>query len=385
MLDLTRRSFLVAVAVVGDRAGLTKAMARAKPGDTVTLKNGIYDDLEIVMENEGTPDKQILLRAETGGQVVLRGKSRARLSGKHLVLEGIDFRGCQEGTPIVEFRSSPQQEAEDCRVTDCAFRNGVAGEAGKTAHWVSLYGARNQVDRNYLAGKKTLGPTMVVWVDPRRVNGHRIERNYFGHRPTLGENGGETLRVGVSQVSMSNSQTLVEENYFEECDGEIEVISNKSCENVYRGNTFRRCDGTLTLRHGNRCLVEANVFAGEGKAGSGGVRIIGEDHRVLRNWFIGLQGSGARAAVSMMRGIPDSPLNGYFQVKWGTVQGNRIFGCKEAFALGVGTRKEATLAPMDCVVEDNDVREVLLAWTGEWPVIGRKKGVGPSWWTGSGR
>lgn len=361
MSVITRRAVL-GVGFVGllpaqDLAGIRKAVAQANAGDIVQLPPGTYQDFELVLTAEGTAEKPIIVRAMDSGTVVFRGKSRVRVGGKYWVVEGIDFRGCQEGEPFFEFRSKAGQEAEGCVVRDCSFREGVAGEAGKAAHWVSLYGVNNRVERCYLAGKKTLGPTMVVWVDPKRPNFHRIERNYFGARPALGQNGGETLRVGVSQVSMSNSRTEVFENYFEECDGEIEVISNKSCENIYRNNTFRRCDGMLTLRHGNRCLVEGNVFWGEGKKGSGGVRIIGEDHRVVGNWMQGLRGKGARAAVSMMKGIPDSPLNGYWQVKRARVEKNVIVDCAEAMNLNFGERKEATLAPVECVVENNEILE----------------------------
>ena len=73
-----------------------------------------------------------------------------------------------------------------------------------------------------------------------------------------GENGGETMRLGYSYQSMFVSRTTVEDNLFTQCDGEIEIISSKSCENVYRHNTFRDCEGTLTLRHGNRCVVDGN-------------------------------------------------------------------------------------------------------------------------------
>ncbi len=119
------------------------------------------------------------------------------------------------------------------------------------------------------------------------------------------------MRVGYSHQSMTNSGTVVERNLFERCDGEIEIISNKSCENVYRFNTFRDCAGMLTLRHGNRCVVEGNFFLGQHKRGSGGIRIIGEDHVVINNYIDGVTQGG----FWITSGIPDSPLTGYFQAR----------------------------------------------------------------------
>ena len=67
-----------------------------------------------------------------------------------------------------------------------------------------------------------------------------------------------------------------------------EIISNKSCKNTYSDNGFYECKGTLTLRHGNDCLVTGNYFIGNNISQTGGVRIIGENHVVeitdLRPW-----------------------------------------------------------------------------------------------------
>jgi poly(beta-D-mannuronate) lyase len=115
------------------------------------------------------------------------------------------------------------------------------------------------MDHCYLAGKTNDSPTLQIEVGSS-PNRHLIDHNHFGPRPPLGRNGGETIRVGYSHQSMSNSCTTVEHNLFDRCDGELEIISNKSCENVYRFNTFLDCAGMFTLRHGNRCLVEGNFF-----------------------------------------------------------------------------------------------------------------------------
>ena len=94
-------------------------------------------------------------------------------------------------------------------------------------------------------------------------NHHKIDHNYFGPRSILGSNGGETLRIGTSHHSRTNSFTVVENNYFDRCDGELEIISNKSGKNKFLNNTFYESRGTLTMRHGNNNLVEGNVFFGK--------------------------------------------------------------------------------------------------------------------------
>jgi poly(beta-D-mannuronate) lyase len=146
-------------------------------------------------------------------------------------------------------------------------------------------------------------------VDEKTPNRHQVDHNHFGHRPPLGANGGETIRVGYSHQSMFSSQTLVEQNLFDRCDGELEIISSKSCDNVYRGNTFLDSAGTFTLRHGNRCRLEGNFFIAHHKKGSGGIRVIGEDHVIVNNYIDGVEMGG----IWINSGIVDSPLKGYFR------------------------------------------------------------------------
>ena len=77
------------------------------------------------------------------------------------------------------------------------------------------------------------------------ANRARLDHNFFGPRPPLGSNGGETIRIGTSEESLSDSLTLVERNIFDRTNGEIEIISIKSGANVVRGMTTGRISGRL--------------------------------------------------------------------------------------------------------------------------------------------
>jgi hypothetical protein len=76
------------------------------------------------------------------------------------------------------------------------------------------------------------------------------------------DNGLESIRIGDSKTSFTDAHCVIAFNRFEDCDGEIEIISNKSCHNSYLHNTFYNCDGGLTLRHGNHTLCDGNYFDG---------------------------------------------------------------------------------------------------------------------------
>ena len=79
--------------------------------------------------------------------------------------------------------------------------------------------------------KKNMGVLLAVILDDgrSRENHHSIDHNYFGRRPVLGSNGGEIIRVGVSQHCQFNSNTQITNNFFEQCDGETELfLSNQA-------------------------------------------------------------------------------------------------------------------------------------------------------------
>jgi poly(beta-D-mannuronate) lyase len=338
-------------------AQITNALAGAQPGDTITMTNKVWTDADILFKKSGTAASPITLRAQTSGQVILNGTSRLRISGNWLVVDGLRFQSgyAPNGAEVIAFRDGSLL-ATNCVLINCAIIDYSSNKTNNNK-WVSIYGRSNRVENCYFAGKTNLGTTLVVWptaTSSNYPNYHIIRRNHFGLRPSLdGVNGAETIRVGTSEVSFTSSRTLVEENLFRFCNGEIEIISNKSCDNLYRHNTFDSCEGMLTLRHGNRCTVEGNWFFGRGLPLTGGVRIIGEDHTVFNNYFDRLTGSDARAALSMVNGITNSPLSGYFQVKRARVLFNTFVNCTNNFAIGVPS---GTLPPIDCTNANNIVR-----------------------------
>ncbi|CAN0572680.1 unnamed protein product, partial [Laminaria digitata] len=239
------------------------AATNAQPGDQIVLQNGVWRDFDMLLDAEGTIETPITVSAETPGKVILSGQSSLRLAGKHLVISGLVFReGYTPRTEVISFRRDNDNLAYNSRVTETVIENYSNPTRAQRDIWVAMYGQNNVFDHNHLSGKLNSGPTMAVRLNTEdsQNNNHVIRNNYFGPRPVFGSNGGETLRIGTSHYSLTHSGTLVENNYFDRCSGEVEIISNKSGGNTYRGNTFFRSRGTLTLRHSNDTLVENNLL-----------------------------------------------------------------------------------------------------------------------------
>ncbi len=336
---------------IAPNSDLKPILKRIHAGDAIILTNGTWSDADLRFEGlTGTVERPIQIRSESVGKVVMTGSVRFRVSGTYVVVSGLIFRNTSDISNVFELRTHSERHAHHCRVTDCRFEQ-TNNTSDIESRWLNIYGTHNRVDHCYFEGKRNRGPTLVVWVSDQSER-DRLDHNHFGPRPKLGENGGETIRIGTSDTSEFDSSTTVEENFFDRCNGEGEIISNKSCGNVYRHNLFERCEGALTLRHGHRCVCDGNSFLGHKVSGTGGVRIIGSRHTVINNYFEGLRGDAERAGICFMNGVPDSPLNGYAPVRQAVVAHNTFIDCKVTMEFGVGDAENTEVAT-DCLISHN--------------------------------
>lgn len=118
----------------------------------------------------------------------------------------------------------------------------------------------------------------------------------------------------------------------------------KSGDNIIRRNTFFECEGGVALRHGDRNTVEENLFIGNGKPNTGGVRVINKGHRIRRNCFSGLAGRRSFAPLAVMDGVPDSPDYRYHPVTDVEITDNTFDDCTPIL-FGLGRDFERTVPP----------------------------------------
>lgn len=343
--------------LVTDQAEFQAAIDSAQPGDAIILANGEWVDFDLVFDANGTETNPVFLLAQTPGKVVLTGQSSLRLSGQHLTVSGLVFRdGYTPLNEVISFRKDADSLAYNSRVTNTVIENYSNPDRTQRDTWVVMYGQNNEFDHNHISGKLNSGPTMTVRLNSEdsQNNSHHIHHNYFGPRPVFGSNGGETLRIGTSHYSLTTSNTLVESNFFDRCSGEVEIISNKSGGNTYRGNTFYESRGTLTLRHGNGTLVENNLFEGNGAPYTGGVRVINAQQTIQNNTFRDLTGTRFSGALVVMNGVPNSPINRYHQVDGATIR-NNTFDRVGTIELGEGSDSERSAIPINSNFEQNIV------------------------------
>lgn len=341
---------------VTNAAELNKATKGLVPGDTLVLAAGEWKDLDLRIAKSGTAQAPITVRAEEAGRVIVTGNSGIVVAGEHVTVADLYFRNVDrtaDSDAIVSFDASAKTPAAHSRLTNCFFDHCNPPDVETRYPWVSLGGTNNRVDHCRFEGMNHSGVTVQVRVTGENP-GHIIDHNYFLNRPKGTGNGFECIQIGQSQDSRKVGGCLVEANLFEQCDGETEIVSVKTCKNIVRGNTFLRSDGTVTLRHGTESLVEGNHFIGEGKEGAGGIRIIDKGHRVVGNYFEGLD-AVTGGIIVFYCGIPKSALNGYFPADGAVVEGNTIVNCNgPTFELRAGyMQRNRTIIPKGIAIRRN--------------------------------
>ena len=333
---------------------LSLLQTKVKPGDSIVLVNKVWTDAQIELKFTGTAALPIVVIPQTIGQVIFAGNTTFKISGNYIIVSGFVFKNISTKNTIIQFRVDKNNLANNCRVTNCVMDNCNPADRLSENHWITLYGKNNRFDHNTILNKKNLGTTLTVELNDvqNQNNHHQIDHNYFGPRQRGGSNGSEIIRIGVSTFSRTSSETIVEDNYFDRCNGEVEIISVKSCDNILRRNTFFECEGGLVLRHGNRNTVEENYFIGNNKIHTGGIRVINAGHKITGNVFYKLAGDRFRSAFTIMNGVPNSPINRYDQVKDVTIKGNIFIDCKNLEFCG-GKDFERTAPPENVLVVNN--------------------------------
>jgi hypothetical protein len=351
------------VVEVETAAELASELASASAGTTIVLANGTYSRTGafVVQGKNGTANSPIVIKAKNRGQAIIAGASGFLVdNSSHIVLEGLTFSNTTNAALVLEGSSHIR-----------ATRNTFAlPSSGGDLMWLQVRGSNshhNRFDRNDFGPKSDTGP--LIAYEGQNGTGQIsqydiIEYNYFHNVGPWVDNGKETIRLGLSGISLSHGYNTIQYNVFDNCDGEPEIVSIKSSSNTVRFNTFRTSKGSLTLRHGHNNSVYGNFFLGDGaESDQEGIRMFGNDHKIYNNYFENLTGE----AIYLPNGDFDGGTGGYpsnpssedlrkqWKVYRALIVNNTIVNSATGIVIGSGK----AYAPQDAVVANNIVRNTI--------------------------
>src|SRR4051812_23645269 len=277
-------SFLLALATaaaatyqVSSISELNSRIDSAVAGDTIIVANGAYTTTSsIAVTKVGTAGNPITIQAQTIGGVEIRGSHGFNLNSPaaYITVQGFKFTH----TNALNIGSGTSH----CRFT----RNTIELSIGPTndISYINISGDDAQIDYNELRKKSTLGEMLDIAGSGSQVARRLwVHHNYFHDFTSPGGNGAETIRWGLSGLSLSIGNGICEYNLFVRCNGENEMISNKSSGNTYRYNTVLDSPGgEISQRHGDNCLYYGNYMRN-----TAGIRVYGDNHQIFSNYLEG--------------------------------------------------------------------------------------------------
>lgn len=366
-------SSMAAIHPIKKAAELTKQFPTAQPGDTFLLADGDYQLSWLKASCVGTPAHPIVVKAANARKARVVGSGCITLiNAAYVVFDGLDFDMAATSSIF------KLQGAHHIRITNNRFTMSMDKE-GQTSKWIlvgdiwdndTCCSGHNRIDHNLFEDKLDGGSLLVIdgaHGVPGGISQHdTIDHNIFRRNTPRQANEKETIRIGVSGLSFMSSYTVVEYNEFEDCDGDPEIVSVKSCDNIVRHNIFRGCLGTVCLRQGFRNRVEYNSFYGENKTavfdggtiGTGGVRVYSKDHLIANNYMVSLTGSRWDAALTLTNGdVTNSSTSqsAHFLPENVQMTGNTIVDCVSGVEVGFTNGGKYGKKPKNCVICGNQL------------------------------
>jgi poly(beta-D-mannuronate) lyase len=346
------------------------AAQQIKPGDLITIANGTYTPWVVTLPTSGTEKQPITVTAQTAGKVIFTGnvtQTLFNLTGNFIVLKEIKFANCSlikasgKNGLLIDLK-----DTKHSRVTNCQFESNIAKAQFMPLLTVSGRGEYNQIDHCSFTGNIDNQDIQVKITKEACPAFTLINHNTFRDKPKVSwknYNGGECVQIGQDPVLLGTAMAsaTVRDNTFISCNGEGEVISNKSSGNRYIKNYFENCEGELVMRGGHDCLIDSNNI----KGGSGGIRANGTGH-IITNNIISSVKTGIRLMYGMAKGKNDTGF--YIAAENCVIKNNSISKAETGVLVGDNknqnwsgkfdtvkypSRVMQDIAPADNTIKDN--------------------------------
>lgn len=250
---------------------LELAVNNANVKTKIIVKNGTYNFISVTLKNNTSP---VYIVAETQNKAIIQGL--VELRGTHISFVGFLFNGGsakgKNGTG-----GTLKSYGDDNKVLGCTWDNSQSHYWLRSAEGHRFESAYNTFKNKLNNSQISSGPvlTVVSFLNDKTPSEHHIHHNYFYNIP-LGADGNGYDTIAVFSRSKPRDYTpipggsyegthqnvIVEYNLFEQCKGEIELISAKTTGTIIQHNTMIDNEAAISLRHGMYQTVRYNYLKG---------------------------------------------------------------------------------------------------------------------------
>lgn len=346
---------------VSSNSQLSAALSSATAGQKIVLANGSYSGTFTISGKNGTSSSGISIEAaSTGGAVFASGSKFTISNCAYVTVKGLSFPFDVAGD-LFQFRGTTHHS----RVTRCTF--------GPTSHTASsevatyIYVGDNcqhvRIDHNEVRNKGTSGNGVRVYGNFDTFVGCkyvRIDHNIFRSiKPEVG-NDKEPVRYGVSTMSRTDANGVIERNFFTDCLCEPEIISVKMGKIRVTGNTIYRCAGGAVIRHGRNSIlsdnyiIDGNNTTASAGLQSGGIRFYDSGHEISYNYINATIGDNFQDPLLLDTGDAEGSstnLSAHWRVINALVTRNALVATPRGITIG----DNYSSAPQNCTITDNVV------------------------------
>lgn len=230
--------------VVKNKNELYNKIKSLQPGDTIILKNGNYNNLDISIKLSGNFAQPIVFIAQTPGKVYFGNNVTFKIIGNHIKLCGFNFSDEAENQNLNHSDENIIEIYGDyCEIDNCMFNykkkylNSVIMTCIGNKHPAAYCNILNCsfIDNN---AKKIISFENTDKTTPIR---HRISKCYFKNISGYGN----SIIIGTKHKA--HSRCIVENNLFDELNVKDYIITTNSGENILYNNTFINCKGKIYL------------------------------------------------------------------------------------------------------------------------------------------